>query len=52
MASIRKDLALDRKSQAFAGGLGEMLPFHGKGRFVEIFHIQVLEDVGAWHVAE
>ena len=40
------------KSQAFAGGLGEPLPFHGKGRFVEVFHVQILEHMGGGNVAE
>ena len=38
--------------QAFTDDLGQAFFFHCQGRFIEIFHIQVLEDVAGRNVAE
>ncbi len=38
--------------QAFAGHLREMLLLHRERRFIQIFHIEILKDVGTGNVAE
>ena len=38
--------------QAFAGNLGQMLLFHGKGGLIEIFHIQVLQHTAAGNITK
>ena len=40
------------QAEAFAGRLGQMLFLHGQGRFIKIFHVQVLQHVMAGHVTE
>ena len=40
------------KVQTFTGHLGQLFLFHGKRSFIQVFHVQILEDMGAGHIAE
>ena len=41
-----------RKMQAFTGYLCQVFPLHRKRRFIQVFHVQVLQDMSVWHIAK
>jgi len=38
--------------KTFAYDACQILFFHGQGRFIQIFNIQVLKHMAGWHIAE
>ena len=38
--------------QTLACGLRESFALHGERGFIQIFHVEILQDVFTWHVAE